>query len=45
MINPKIKPLVKIELEKLKKDGIIFSIRHLEWLSNIVVVRNKNGEI
>jgi hypothetical protein len=43
MINPKIKPLVKIELEKLKKVGIIFSIRHSEWLSNPVVVRKKNG--
>jgi hypothetical protein len=28
IINPKINPLVKIELEKLKKAGIIFSIRH-----------------
>jgi hypothetical protein len=45
IINPKIKPLVKIELEKLKKAGIIFSIRHSEWISNPVVVRNKSGEI
>jgi hypothetical protein len=32
-------------LEKLKKVGIIFSIRHSEWLSNPVVVRKKSGEI
>jgi hypothetical protein len=45
MINPKIKPLVKIEIVKLKKVGIIFSIIHLEWLSNHMVVRNKSGKI
>lgn len=28
MINPKINPLVKLELEKMKNVGIIFSIRH-----------------
>ena len=28
MMNPKLKPLVKIELEKLKKEGIIYPIRH-----------------
>jgi hypothetical protein len=39
------KPLVKIELENLKKISIIFSIRHLEWLSNLVVVWKNNGEI
>jgi hypothetical protein len=45
MMNPKIKPLVKIEIEKLKKDGIIFFVIYLEWLSNHVVVRKNNGEI
>jgi hypothetical protein len=44
-INPKLKPLVKIELEKLKKVGIIFPIRHSEWISNPVIVRKKTGEI
>lgn len=28
MMNPKMKPLAKSELEKMEKDGIIFSIRH-----------------
>jgi hypothetical protein len=45
IINPKLNPLVKIELEKLRKDGIIFPIRHSEWLSNPVIVRKKSGEI
>jgi hypothetical protein len=45
MINPKLKPLVKVELEKLKKVGIIYPIRHSDWLSNPVIVRNKTREI
>jgi hypothetical protein len=45
MMNPKLKPLVKIELDKLKKAGIIYPIRHLEWISNPVIVRKKNGGI
>jgi hypothetical protein len=45
MMNPKLKPLVKIELEKLKKVGIIYPIRHSGWLSNPVIVRKKTGEI
>jgi hypothetical protein len=39
MMNPKLKPLVKIELEKLKKVGIIYPIRHSDWLSNPMIVR------
>lgn len=27
-MNPKLNPLAKLELEKMEKDGIIFSIRH-----------------
>ena len=45
IINPKINPLVKIKIEKLKKANIIAPIRHLDWLSNPVVVRKKTGEI
>jgi hypothetical protein len=45
IINPKIKPLVKIEIEKLEKADIISPIRHSDWLSNPVVVRKKTGEI
>ena len=45
MINPKLKPLVKIEVENMKRDGIIFSVRHSDWISNPMVVRKKNGYI
>jgi hypothetical protein len=34
IINPKIKPLVKIEIEILKKTGIISPIRNSYRLSN-----------
>jgi hypothetical protein len=37
--------LEKLELENLKRDSKIFSIRHLDWISNLVVVKKKNGEI
>jgi hypothetical protein len=45
MMNSKLKPLVKIELEKLKKSGIIYPIKHSDWISNPVVMRKKIGEI
>jgi hypothetical protein len=45
MMNLELKPLVKIELEKLKKERIIYPIRHSYWLSNPVIVRKKFGEI
>jgi hypothetical protein len=32
MMNPKLKPLIKVELEKLKKVGIIYPIRHSDWI-------------
>jgi hypothetical protein len=44
-INPKIKPLVKIKIEKLEKAGIISPIRHLDWISSPVEVRKNTGEI
>jgi hypothetical protein len=48
MMNPKLKPLARIELEKLRKlrkYGIIYPIRHYDWLSNPLVVRKKTEEI
>jgi hypothetical protein len=45
IMNPKMKPLVKIEMEKLKKEGIIYPITHSEWISNPVIVRKKTGKI
>jgi hypothetical protein len=32
-------------LEKLLKVGIIFPVKYLEWVSNLVVVQKKNGQI
>jgi hypothetical protein len=45
MMNPKLKPWVKIELEKLKKAGIIYPIIDSDWISNPVIVRKKTREI
>jgi hypothetical protein len=45
MMNPKLKPLVKNEFEKLKKAGIIYPIKHSGWLSNPVIVKKKTREI
>jgi hypothetical protein len=45
MMNPKLKPLVKVELEKLKKAKIIYPIRNSDWLSNPMIIRKKNEEI
>jgi hypothetical protein len=44
-MNPKLKPLVKLDLEKLKNVGIIYHIKHSYWFSNPVVVRKNTGEI
>jgi hypothetical protein len=41
MMNPKLKPLVKVELEKLNKDETIYPIIHFDWISNSVIVRKK----
>lgn len=32
MINPKLKPFVKFELDKMESDGLIFSIKHTKWI-------------
>jgi hypothetical protein len=45
IMNPKLKPLVKVELEKLNKVVIIYPIRNSDWLSNPVILRKKTREI
>jgi hypothetical protein len=40
-----LKPLVKVELEKLNNAKIIYPIIHSDWISNPMIVRKKNGEI
>lgn len=36
---------MKVELNKLIESNIIFPIKHTSWVSNLVPVRKKNGEI
>jgi hypothetical protein len=44
-MHPKLEPMVKKELNKLLTAKIVFPVRHTQWVSNLVPVRNKNGEI
>ena len=44
-INPLLLPLVRAEIEKMHDAGIIVPIRFSEWVSNLVSVRKKTGEI
>jgi hypothetical protein len=44
-MHPKLKPTVKKELNKLLNAKIIFPVRHTQWVSNLVPVRKKSGEI
>ena len=44
-INPLLLPLVKAEIEKMHDARIIVPIRFSEWISNLVSVRKKTGEI
>ena len=44
-INPVHLPLVQKEIMKMYEAGIIVPIRYSEWVSNLVLVRNKTGEI
>ena len=36
---------IKFELNKILKAKVIFPIRHSKWVSNMVLVRKKNGDI
>jgi hypothetical protein len=44
-MNPKIAPQVQKELQKMVEAGIIEPIRYPSWVSNLVIVRKKTGEI
>ena len=44
-MHPKLEPTVKKELNKLLNTKIIFPVRHTQWVSNLVPVRKKIGEI
>ena len=44
-IHPNLENQIKTKLNKLLKARIIFPVRHSKWVSNMVPVRNKNGDI
>jgi hypothetical protein len=44
-MHPKLKPTMKKELNKLLNAKIIFLVRYTQWVSNLVPVRKKSGEI
>jgi hypothetical protein len=44
-IHPNLETQIKNELNKLLKEKIIFPVRHSKWVSNLVPVRKKNGDI
>ena len=44
-INPKLLPSIEREVNRLYKSGIIVPIRFSDWISNLVPVRKKTGEI
>lgn len=44
-IHPNIESQIKAELNKVLKPKIIFLVRHLKWVSILVPVRKKNGNI
>jgi hypothetical protein len=43
--HPKLEPTIKKEINKLLTAKIIFPGQHTQWVSNLVPVRKKNGEI
>lgn len=44
-INPKLLPLIEKEVNRLYQSGIIVPVRFSDWISNLVPVRKKTGEI
>lgn len=44
-MNPVLAPKMQDELKKMRDAGIIKPIRHSSWVSNLVPVQKKNGDI
>jgi hypothetical protein len=44
-MHSKLEPTVKKELNKLLIAKIIFSDCHTQWVSNLVPIRKKSGEV
>ena len=43
--NPKVVDVIFNEVDKMLKEKIIYPINHSTWVSNIIPVKKKNGEI
>jgi hypothetical protein len=44
-MHPSLEPRVKEKLNKFLAAKIIFPVRHTKWISNLVPVRKKNGDL
>ena len=44
-ISPLLLPVIEKEIHKLLKAKIIIPLSYSKWIANLVVLRNKNGEI
>jgi hypothetical protein len=44
-INPSLEATIRKEVEKLINAHIIFPVKYFEWVSNLVPVQKKNGDI
>jgi hypothetical protein len=44
-ISPLLFPVIEREIKKLLDAKIIIPLRYSKWIANLVIVRNKNGEI
>src|SRR5713101_2768885 len=44
-MHPKLEPLIQSEVKNLLDVKIIFKVRDSEWVSNLVPVQKKSGEI
>ena len=45
VVNPRKAPVIKVEIEKMLKDGFIYPVPLMEWVSNPVPVDKKQGVI
>ena len=44
-VNPRKAPAIKAEIKKLLKEGFIYPVPLIEWVSNPIAVNKKEGKI
>ena len=44
-ISPLLLPVIEKEIQKLLNEKIIIPLRYSKWITNLVIVRKKNGQI